>query len=395
MQAGGGVNQLTIALPGALAGCRGIRHGSTERVRGVDGSGCRLEAVPRGAILGVAVHGRLRGIHRDLVVVGADTVALGIRVGEDPGHQHFVWADADTGHGVGRRKRGLLDLREEVLRVAVERVGADHDQRIVRLRPDLGEVEGVETVGLRLFVRHHLHVNVPRGEIASVDRVMEVATVVVGIRSGDEFGLGSAHLNVALVRGEVILDPESLAGRVDPLVGVRAEARHLPPGPWQTAVAHEVGHLVGGLRREGPEVPLHVGVTQARARQALLGVDEVGKLEPVADEEHRGVVSDDVVVALRRVELHREAAHVAPGVRAALLARDAREALESFGRRARLEDRCLGVGRHVSGHSEGSERPTALGVHDALRDALPIELGKFLDQVTVVQCGHAVVSGGE
>ena len=226
--------------------------------------------------------------------------------------------------------------------------------------------------------------NVPRGKIPRLDRVMQVATVVVGIRSGDEFSLGSAHLHVALVRGEVVFDPESLAGRVDPLEGMRAETRHLAPGTRQTAVSHEVGHLVGGLRRKGPEVPLHVGITQARARQALLGVDEVGKLEPVADKKHRGVVSHDVVVALRRVELHREAAHVAPGVRATLLARDAREALKSFGRGTRLEDRGLGVRRHVSGHSEGSERPPALGVHDSLRDALPIELSKLLDQVPVV-----------
>jgi hypothetical protein len=40
---------------------------------------------------------------------------------------------------------------------------------------------------------------------------------------------------------------------------------------------------VGGLGGEGPEVPLHVGVAQVGAREALLGVDEVPELDAVAD----------------------------------------------------------------------------------------------------------------
>ena len=48
---------------------------------------------------------------------------------------------------------------------------------------------------------------------------------------------------------------------------------------------------------------------------ALLGVDEVLELAGVADEEDRGVVAHQVVVALLGVELDREAARVAAGVR--------------------------------------------------------------------------------
>jgi hypothetical protein len=51
-------------------------------------------------------------------------------------------------------------------------------------------------------------------------------------------------------------------------------------------------------------------------------VDEVGKLHRVLDEEDRDVVADQVPVALVRVELHREAAHVARGVGRAALAED-------------------------------------------------------------------------
>ena len=63
-------------------------------------------------------------------------------------------------------------------------------------------------------------------------------------------------------------------------------------------------------------------------RLGLRGVDEVGKLHRVLDEEHRDVVADEIPVAFVRVELHREAAHVPRGVGRAALAEDGREADE-------------------------------------------------------------------
>ena len=68
----------------------------------------------------------------------------------------------------------------------------------------------------------------------------------------------------------------------------------------QAAVAHEVGDLVRGLRRVGPEVPLHRAVAQAGVGEPLLAADEVRELHRVADEEDRGVVADEVPVAVRR-----------------------------------------------------------------------------------------------
>ena len=135
------------------------------------------------------------------------------------------------------------------------------------------------------------------------------------------------------------------------------------------------------LRVEAPEVPLHVVVAQARAAAALLAADEVRELHRVADEEDRGVVADEVVVALGRVELQREAARVAPGVGGALLAGDGGEAREHLGRRARLEQRGLGVRRHVLGRLEHAERARALGVHVALRDALAVEVRHLVQEV--------------
>jgi len=119
-------------------------------------------------------------------------------------------------------------------------------------------------------------------------------------------------------------------------------------------------------------------------------VDEVGELDGVANEEHRGVVADDVVVALGRVEAERIATDVAPGVGGSLLAGNGRVALQHFALGARLEHGRAGVLRHVFGDLELTECATALGVRVALRDALTVERGELLDQVTVVQRGDAV-----
>lgn len=140
-----------------------------------------------------------------------------------------------------------------------------------------------------------------------------------------------------------------------------------------------------GFGGQGPEVPLHVGVAQVGAREALLGVDEVRELDAVADEEDRGVVAHEVVVALGGVELHGEAAGIAPGVRGAVLARDGGEPDQHLGLGAGLQERGLGVGRDVLGGPERTERAAALGVYYALGHPLAVELGELFDQVVVSQ----------
>jgi hypothetical protein len=126
-------------------------------------------------------------------------------------------------------------------------------------------------------------------------------------------------------------------------------------------------------------------VAQVVVGAALLATDEVLELHRVPQEEHRGVVADDVEVALGGVELHGEPARVAPGVGAAALARDRREPDQDVGRRAGLEDRGAGVGADVVSHLERAERAAALGVRLPLRDALAVEVGHLLEQVVVLQ----------
>ena len=96
------------------------------------------------------------------------------------------------------------------------------------------------------------------------------------------------------------------------------------------------------LRRQRPEVPLHVVVAGMGVGSPLLAVDEVLELLRVPDEEDRRVVADQVVVALVGVELDREPARVARGVRAAELASHGREPDQQVRPGARREQASLG-----------------------------------------------------
>ena len=149
-----------------------------------------------------------------------------------------------------------------------------------------------------------------------------------------------------------------------------------------------------GLRGAGPEIPLHVRGAQAGIRQALLGTDEVRKLNTVAQEEHRGVVTHDVVVALLGVELQRESAHVAHRIGEALLARDGGEAGQHRGHAPWLEQVRLGVLGDILGDGQFTKGTGALGVHVALRDALAVEVRVLFHQVHVGKQQRTLLAHG-
>jgi hypothetical protein len=57
----------------------------------------------------------------------------------------------------------------------------DGDERIVGVRPHLGEVEGVEAVRRRVGFGHDLHLHRPRRVLAALDGAIEIVEVVLRI----------------------------------------------------------------------------------------------------------------------------------------------------------------------------------------------------------------------
>jgi hypothetical protein len=193
---------------------------------------------------------RLRAVDGEHLVVGADAVAVGIGVGEDAALKHLVGGEADAGDDVGGAEAGLLDLGEVVLGVAVEFEDADVDERVVLVRPDLGEIEGVPTVGFGVFLGHDLDAETPLREIAALDGSEEIALGGLAVLGDDGGGLGVGVEFDSLEGLEVELHPEAFAGGVEEAVGVAAIAVDVAEVGRQAAVGHEDGDLVEALGAE-------------------------------------------------------------------------------------------------------------------------------------------------
>lgn len=103
-------------------------------------------------------------------------------------------------------------------------------------------------------------------------------------------------------------------------------------------------------------------------------VNNIGELDSILDEEDGDVVPDNIPVALGRVHLDGEPAHITDGVGTTLATLDSREA---------QEERCLaaGIGQHTGGRDvlgaleelEGAESACAASMHDAFGDAFVVE----------------------
>ena len=110
----------------------------------------------------------------------------------------------------------MLDLGEEVLRVAVQSELADGVQRVILMRPHLGDVERVEPVILGFVIGHELHLDGP-GRIVAVGNVVEeVLAVDVWVITDDRFGPVSSHVVNTLVTDEVVFHPGDLPFGVNP-----------------------------------------------------------------------------------------------------------------------------------------------------------------------------------
>ena len=96
----------------------------------------------------------------------------------------------------------------------------------------------------------------------------------------------------------VELHQAGLALRVDQPEGVDAKAFHRPVRARNAAVAHVPEDVVGGLCVQGNEVPeaivCRLGLWDLTVRLGLAGVNDVGELDAVLDEEDGHVIAHQV-----------------------------------------------------------------------------------------------------
>ena len=171
------------------------------------------------------------------------------------------------------------------------------------------------------------------------------------------------------------LYPVALIVRVDEAEGMTAEAVHVPVRAGYAAVAHDDSHLVQCFGQQRPEIPVVGGAAQVGLGITLDCVVQVGKLQRIAQEEYRRVVTHQVPVAFFRVKLDRKAADIAFRIGRAALARYRRKTQNQIRLLAYFREYFgPGVTRNVMGHRKSAIRRRTFGMHAPLGNDLAVEV---------------------
>jgi hypothetical protein len=189
----------------------------------------------------------LRRVDRDQWIVNPEPITLRVSVGEEASLEDLVRREADPGNDVRRREGGLLDLGKEVLRVTVQFHLTNLDQRVVRVRPYLGQIEGMNAIGVGIFFVHDLDKQLPAGKFAPLDRFEKVPLIALAIARDDLCRLGVCQVLNTLLCFERKFHPEALVFRVEEAICVAPKTIHMAKGPGNASVAHGNGDLVQRL----------------------------------------------------------------------------------------------------------------------------------------------------
>ena len=126
-----------------------------------------------------------RLVDRDLLVIDAETMTVGIWVGEETRLQNGVGRRLDTWNQMGGREGGLLDFGKVVDRVLVECHLSEFAHWDLTVWPDFGQVKDVPAELLGLFGGQNLYEACPGREVARFNSIEEILCGVVGILTGE------------------------------------------------------------------------------------------------------------------------------------------------------------------------------------------------------------------
>lgn len=329
---------------------------------------------------------RAWSVHRQLLIVDANAVAVSVRIGKEARLEDGVGGWLDAGGHVGRVECDLLHLGKVISRILVENHLADLATGELLLGPDVGQVEDIDLLVLPklfgLLRGHGLDLDGPAGIVTPLNGFVQVLLRIVGRI------LGRLLLSDILdplhgLHVELAVDPVVVL--VDELDSVTEVAVHETIAIGDASVAHQNHDLMDGLGVLGEVVPeggTIIGMGEMSGRIALLGVDEMGKLGWVSEEEDRGVVGDDIPITLGGSHLDREASWIAGEIGGAGFATD--------GRKTNGDGTFLVLGAEDVGRSQVIERigadkfamsTTALGMDYSLGDSFAVEMGEQVYEV--------------
>ena len=273
-----------------------------------------VDAIGHLAVALVGGDGALRTVDGQLQIVGTHAVSLRVGIREGAPLQQLVVGEIQAVHHHARAEGDLLHFGEVVLRVSVQHHAAHGTEGAELGRPDLGGVERIKIELGVLAVLHHLYLQLPLGEIAARNGIVQIFRGVIEVLALDGLGFGLQEIPLALLRDPVVLHEHTLTLRIHPLVRVNAGAAHLAVVRRDAPRTEQEGDHVHCRRGQADEVEDAPRVLPVGHRVGLEGMDDVGKFHRVADEEDLQVIADEIPVAVLGIELHREAARIAQGL---------------------------------------------------------------------------------
>src|SRR5277367_6486530 len=123
----------------------------------------------------ITVKRTFRGIYRNVVEIHTKSVALGVSIGEQAPLQHLIRREANAWDDVSGRKGRLLNLREIVLGIPIEFEKSDFNQGKIGFRPNLRQIEWIESKGPCFRVGHYLNEKGPSRIFAAIYTIEKVA----------------------------------------------------------------------------------------------------------------------------------------------------------------------------------------------------------------------------
>src|SRR4030042_4611629 len=106
------------------------------------------------------------------MIVWPETVAMGGVVAKKAPLKHLVRRGSNPWHKIGGGESGLFYFCKVVFRIAVKHHAAYGDGWIVCVRPDLGDVEGIEAVALCFLGCHDLYFQPPGWVVTSLNGII-------------------------------------------------------------------------------------------------------------------------------------------------------------------------------------------------------------------------------
>lgn len=278
-----------------------------------------------------------------------------------------------------RAESNLLILVKEVVNVFVQHQATNGLERQDIFRPDLCDIKRVEVKLVFMSRIHHLNEETPLRIVPGSDGVIEILSsmAVVGSTDLDSFLIEEAFNPTR--RFPVELHIVSFSGSVDKHVSVDTKAIHVPVVLWDTEIIKEEREHVETLRVVREEVQYPPVLLNVGFGIRFQGVDHVGELHAVADEEDGEVVANEIEVAFSGVELDGKTTRISESLGAATLVDDGGETNNdgSLDTGSSEKISTSEVGDVVSDFEETFGTGTS-GMNNPLRDPFPVEVGEFL-----------------